>query len=72
MANSISTNKGISALFQAAKVTPVEIRGLSYHGYVPYIAKNYRISCQDTQNTNDTLKIAKNEAPMGSVASFLL
>ena len=72
MANSISTNKGISAPFQVAKVNPVEIRGLCYHGYVPYMAKNYRISCQDTDNTNETLKIAENEAPMGSMASFLL
>ena len=72
MVNIISTNKGISDLLQAAKVTHVEIRGLCCHGSVCYMAKNDRISCQDTQDTNSTLKMAESEVQIGCMASFLL
>ena len=71
MDNSMHTNLAISGLLQAAKVTLVEIRGLCCHGNGPYMAKNCRISCQDPQNTNGILKVAGNEAPMGSMSTFL-
>ena len=72
VANSMNTSLAISGLLQAAKVTTVEIRGLCYHGNVSNMAKNYRLSCQGTQHTSATLKIAENEVLMVSMDSFLL
>ena len=68
----MNISQAISDLLQAAKVTTVGIRGLCCHGLVSYMAKIFRISCQGTQHTNATLKSTENEAPMGSMVSFLL
>ena len=43
VAKSICTNKALSDLLQAAKVTLVGIRGICSHGKVTYEAKNDRI-----------------------------
>ena len=65
MANSIRTNKGISDLFQAAKITFVEVRASAVMAVCPiWLKKN--IFCQATQHTIATLKIEENET------SFLL
>ena len=72
MATSVATSKAIPDFFHAAKAITVAIRGLCCHGSVCYMAKNDRISCQDTQDTNSTLKMAESEVQIGCMASFLL
>ena len=61
--NSISTNQAISDLLQATKVTPVLIRGLCCHGFVSYMAKNYRKVGQDTEKASTTSKLQDMRPP---------